>query len=471
VKRLSTALALLFAAAPGLFGQEQKVEFPLRLEDVLQSVERNYPPLLAALQEGELAEADVLFALGRFDLTFRARFDNDSFNYYPNRRFDTMVEQPFETQGMSLFGGYRLGEGSFASYDGRLQTRDRGEWRSGIRVPLFRDRAIDGRRADLRKAELGRAVARMSIDQQKIVVLQAATRRYWDWVVSGRRFQITKSILDIALQRDRFLREQVDAGALPQFEVADNDRIILQRRSAMVEADRAIQQSAIELSLYYRDPAGNPIVPRAEQTPNEITASQDLDPTRLDEDIAAAIERRPEVRRLDAQREQNQVDMRLARNLRLPAIDFSAGFAQEHGDIRNPVSRIATNELKTAITFELPFQRRSATGRLRAAEARERQFEQRDRFLRDQIRAEVQDAYSAFLAAQERARLLRLEVDATRNVEEAERVRFELGEGTLFVLNLREQQTADAALREAAALADAQRAYAVYELAIAAALR
>jgi outer membrane protein, heavy metal efflux system len=119
----------------------------------------------------------------------------------------------------------------------------------------------------------------------------------------------------------------------------------------------------------------------------------------------------------------------------------------------------------------VPFQRRSATGRLRAAEARERQFEQRDRFLRDQIRAEVQDAYSAFLAAQERARLLRLEVDATRNVEEAERVRFELGEGTLFVLNLREQQTADAALREAAALADAQRAYAVYELAIAAALR
>lgn len=463
--------ALLSGALLAPLAAQNNVDFPLRLEDVLKSVERNYPPLLAALQEGELAEADVLFALGRFDLTFRARFDNDSLNYYPNRRFDTMIEQPFETQGMSLFGGYRIGDGSFATYDGKLQTRDRGEWRSGIRVPLFRDRIIDGRRAELRKAELGRAVARMSIDQQKIVIVQAATRRYWDWVVAGRRYAINKAILDIALQRDRFLREQVEAGALPQFEVADNDRIILQRRSAMVEADRAVQQAAIDLSLFYRDANGNPIVARAEQAPEQIAPAPDLDPARLDEDIAAAIDRRPEIRRLEAQRDQNQVDMRLARNQRLPAIDFSAGFAQDNGDVRNPVSRLATNELKTAITFELPFQRRSATGRLRAAEARERQFEQRSRFLRDQIRAEVQDAYSAMLAAQERARLLRLEVDATRNVEEAERVRFELGEGTLFVLNVREQQTADAALREAAALADAQRAYAIYELAIAAALR
>jgi outer membrane protein, heavy metal efflux system len=246
------------------------VEFPLRLEDVLKSVERNYPPLLAALQEGELAEADVLFALGRFDLTFRARFDNDSFNYYPNRRFDTMIEQPFATQGMSLFGGYRVGDGSFAAYDGRLQTRDRGEWRSGIRVPLFRDRAIDGRRADLRKAELGRAVAKMSIDQQKLVIIQAATRRYWDWVVAGRRYRHHQVDPGYSPPARRFLREQVEAGALPQFEVADNDRIILQRRSAMVEADRAVQQTAIELSLYYRDGSGNPLLARAEQAPANI---------------------------------------------------------------------------------------------------------------------------------------------------------------------------------------------------------
>ena len=58
----------------------------------------------------------------------------------------------------------------------------------------------------------------------------------------------------------------------------------------------------------------------------------------------------------------------------------------------------------------------------------------------------------------------------TRRVEDAERLRFELGDSTLFVLNQREQATAEAAIREANALADYFRAYAAYELAIAKAL-
>jgi hypothetical protein len=56
-------------------------------------------------------------------------------------------------------------------------------------------------------------------------------------------------------------------------------------------------------------------------------------------------------------------------------------------------------------------------------------------------------------------------------VEDAERTRYQLGESTLFILNQRELQTADAAVREASALADYYRARALYEQAIAAALR
>lgn len=60
--------------------------------------------------------------------------------------------------------------------------------------------------------------------------------------------------------------------------------------------------------------------------------------------------------------------------------------------------------------------------------------------------AEVRDAFSALSAAYQRARLLREEIDVTRQLETAERVRFELGEGTLFLVNLREQATFDTAL-------------------------
>jgi outer membrane protein TolC len=107
---------------------------------------------------------------------------------------------------------------------------------------------------------------------------------------------------------------------------------------------------------------------------------------------------------------------------------------------------------------------------LQNAEARLGQIEQRERFQRDQVTADVRDAASAVKAAFERSRVVSEELDITRRVEDAERLRFELGDSTLFVLNQREQATAESAIREANALADYFRAYAAYELAIAKAL-
>ena len=49
-----------------------------------------------------------------------------------------------------------------------------------------------------------------------------------------------------------------------------------------------------------------------------------------------------------------------------------------------------------------------------------------------------------------------------------ERARFSLGEGTLLVVNLREQAEAEAALREVDAQAEFQRALAAWRLAVAA---
>jgi outer membrane protein TolC len=104
---------------------------------------------------------------------------------------------------------------------------------------------------------------------------------------------------------------------------------------------------------------------------------------------------------------------------------------------------------------------------VQAAEARIEQFEQREEFQRDQVTAEVRDAASAVKAAYQRAQVLQEELKVTRQVEDAERTRYELGDSTLFVLNQREQSTAEAAVREATALADYYRAFAAYELAIA----
>ncbi len=436
----------------------------LSLSTVIESLNKNFPPLRAALLERPLAEADLLSAQGRFDLILKSRADIQQFGYYENERFSVSLEQPTQLWGSTFYSGYALSSGRYPTYEGKQLTNDGGQYIAGVRVPLARDREIDSRRADLAQKRIGLRLADLSIDQQRIAILQSATRRYWDWVSAGRRLAIANSLLEVAQARDSILREAVRLGALPQFEQLDNQRLVLQRQNNVVEAQRAIENAAIELSLFLRDASGHPRLAVHSELP---TAFPDPAPPSDEEvaaDLEAAVLRRPDILRLVFQRNQVEVDRKLAINQRKPGIDVFTEYSREIG--RGIVLR-GPNDVRAGVLFDLPFQRRHATGRLQAAEARIRQYEEREVFQRDQATAEVKDAASAVKAAFQRAQVLLDELRVTRQVEEAERTRYELGDSTLFVLNQREQSTAETAIREANALADYFRAYAAYELAIA----
>jgi cobalt-zinc-cadmium efflux system outer membrane protein len=440
----------------------------LSLTNVLDSVERHYPPLIATLAERDIADAELLQALGKFDLTLRAGVQSDQLGYYSNERFYTGFEQPTQTWGSSFYGGYRVGRGTFAPYDGKLQTRTEGEWSGGLKLPLWRDRALDEKRASLRKAELGRALARLTIDQQKLVIIQMATRRYWDWVAAGRRLKMAEAMLSIAQARDELLRRGAKAGQIPPIEVAENQRAILQRKSQVVEGTRFLQQAAIDLSLFYRDNLGKPVLATDNQVPDAFPDLATIEDAQVAKDLESAVSRRPDLARFSVQKAQTEIDRRMALNDARPAIDLGLGFTAESG--AGPVRR-GPRELKAALNFELPYQRRAARGKEASAAAKLRQLDQRERFTEDQIVAEVRDAVSAVRTAFERAQLTREEYRVARDLEEAERARFRLGDGTMFLVNLREQATFDAALRELSATQDYFRSRAQYELSIAAALR
>lgn len=453
---------LLLAAALPLAAQN-----PLTLEEVLRSVDEHYPPLLAALQDRTLAASDVLAASSRFDLSVRSSYEGVHGGYYQTDVYRAGIEQATQFQGMTYFAGYQLGTGSFASYDGKLQTDTGGEYRAGLRMPLLRDRAIDVRRADLQKALIGRRIADLGVDQQRLVILQLATRRYYEWVAAGQRCRVARAVLKVAEERDAQLREAARLGQIPQIDVTDNQRAILTRRAQVIEAQRGLELAAIELSLFYRDGAGNPVLPPEERLPESFPALREIDAQRLEEDIELALKRRPEIRRFQAQRSQVEVDRKLAQNQLMPNVDMVLSFTSQLGERR---VRRGPNDVTASLIFDLPAQRRAAKSRDLAALARIEQFDQRERFARDQIAAEVRDAYSALRAAWERARVLREEVEVARQLEIAERVRFELGEGNLFLVNLREQATFETELREVAAVAEYFRALALYEYAIAEAM-
>lgn len=444
-------------------------EVPLNLETVLESVERHFPLIEAARRDQQGAEAELVGARGAFDPAVRVRADGAPLGYYQNGRIDLLVEAPTPLWGTTVFGGYRVAFGKLAEYDGKLDTNQYGEVRAGVAIPLLRNGATDRRRAGIERAELAVPLTEAALKQARIEAVRTATFRYWEWVAAGERLRIMQALLELAQTRDQAMHERVRRGDLARVDRIDNQRTVLSRQGAVVAATRALQASTIELSIYLRDERGLPLRAAASRLPARLPRPEgpkdEQDPSRVASDTAAALKNRPELERLRLQREQLRVERDLARNQLLPSLDLVALVSQDFGP-GSPTRQPTVVE--GALSMDLPTLNRVARGRRQAAEAGMARVDALWRLLADRIAAEISDSLSALAAARQRAEILREEVRISREVEEAERTRFSLGDSSIFFVNLREQATAEAALREIDALLDYRRAQAAYSAARAA---
>lgn len=436
----------------------------LQQSDIEASVKRSFPPLIAAFQEVAQADADVLAAKGKFDLKLKGHGENNALGYYENRVGDIVAEQPIKWGGVDLFGGWRIGQGSFPVYEGKYDTRSGGEYKVGARVPLIQDRSIDPRRADLQKARIGQQTAGLSVEQQRLNIMNSAVQRYWLWVAAGNRLALARNVLEIAQSRQGLLETSANAGQIPAIDAVDNRKAILQRQGQVVEAKRALQAAAFDLSLFYRDAAGQPIIPADDQLPKEVTRSQVTSPQDIGPSLALAQQKRPDAQRISTQLAAAEVDLKLAKNQKLPELDLVTTYSTERGD--SSVVRRGPTELRTGINFSMPVQRRTAEGKIRSASSKIAALKQKEQYARDTIREEVQDAISALAAVIQRVDIAQKELEVARQLEAAERTKFDYGEGTLFLLNLREQATLEAAVKNTTVLADHQRAVSVFRLSL-----
>lgn len=463
------ALASLLVSSAAFAEQERPSTSPgaLTLEDVTRSVETSFPLLRAAERDRAIAAADVLSAEGGFDPAVRVRATTIPLGGYPNERFDVAFEQPTSAWGTRFFGGWRYGQGSFAPYDGKLETAEYGEGRIGAQVPLWRDGPIDRRRAAVQKAEIGSTAARLSVTEQKLLMVRAASTRYWDWVAAGRRLAVARDLLAMATTRDAQLAARVDSGDLPAYERGENLRVMHQREAQVTAAERALDAAAIELSLYLRNDSGVSVVPSRNRLPSAIpTVSATLRPALAggaDAPERIALAQRPEPKRLEAMVDQARVDLRFAENQKKPGVDL---FVMGSKDLGRGPPKITPAELEITILVEIPLFNRVQEGRRRAAEAQIQKLSDQAQFARDRIVAEVADATSAIERARERVLAVRREVEAARTLVSSERERFDLGESTLLMVNLREQAFAEAELREVDAIADQHRGVAALRAAL-----
>lgn len=443
------------AAAPGL-----------TLDEVLAGVTSHYPPFLAAMIEQDIVNGRARQARGAFDTTLAAGITAYPDGYYDGGHGRVMLEQPLSFWGGGVYAGYRLSSGYLPNYN-KERTPEDGQFVVGIKVPLLRDGTIDSRRVKLRQAVIDEQLVDPYILRQRLDFVRAATVAYYNWVAMGHRMRLAEELLRVAKERETAIAHMIELGAAAPIVRVDNERLVLARRLALVQANRRFESAAIELSLFHRaKDTSEPVVAGRDRLPESFPAIVAPDEKSLFADTARAVQARPETRRFALTLEKLKLDEQLADNALLP--DLSIGVQANQSVDGSRLKDVEATELQAGVELKIPLERREAKGRLQVAKAQISRLEHEARFARERIAADVRDSFSALRAASGQIEETLLNVELARRLLEAEDEKFRRGATDMLALQIREQAAFDARVMDVESRAEYFRALANYRAATAA---
>lgn len=418
---------------------------PVTLDDVITAVYASYPSLDAAAREQQITAGKELSAFGEFDQMLFGDVMTEPLGYYENYRYRLGVKR-YQWNGTQTFAEYRLGRGSFEPWYLERQTNAGGEFKAGFAVPFVRDRDIDKRRAAVFLAQFDNASAEPIFQLEVIESVRAASIAYWNWVAAGQRVRIAKQNLDIADSRQSGIEQRVAKGETAAIDIVDNERLIVSRRAKLIEAERKLEQATIKLSLYLRDSRGVPLLVAPDQLPADFPAAELKAPASEEDQVAAALSLRPELRLLNLEQEKQRVEIEQASNLTLPSMTGVFTASQDVGAPTSYKRDKSQAELEAGVLLDVPLQRREAIGKLQTARGKLAQIAAKRRLMEQTIVAQVQNfraALEANLAALEQARR---GAQLAEEMADAERKRLERGDSDILTVNLREIAAFDAQL-------------------------
>jgi len=453
---------VLGSLTPLVADASEEYRTPLQFEELLRSVDAHDPRIRQAVERLRKAESKTMAARGAFDPKLEGDAKLVTGAYYDLRSADVELRQPTTLWGSEIYFGYRVGRGlneRWPTYRDD-QTLSGGEVRAGIEVPIWRGGLIDPERAERARAMSLEEAADQALSTTKLDLELAAAHAYWSWVSAGQGREVAQGLLQLAEERDAQLRRRLQAGSIAEFDVVDNERILLERRAWLVAAERAFEKAVFGLSLFLRDSTGAPVVASAALLPERV-AVEPVQEIAVELAVDAVLMCHPEFEQARAELEATEIEQRLTKNQLAPELKAVFEYSRDLGELTqtNLDFTLPGNVFEAGVLLSMPLLLRKERGRAGAARAEVAEKHAKLRFVADQLRARTRDAASAVEAAQSRAALTEEVVETAAELAEGERRRFEVGSSNLIFVNLREQQAAMARMRyiEAVALAEIER--------------
>jgi outer membrane protein TolC len=407
----------------------------LRLADVIASVYRSFPEIIAARSEFERAAGEIQSAMGAYDSKLLGYTLSEPSGFYENDRQGVSIARQTWWGGY-VSAGYRIGRGDFQPWYKERETDKAGELKLALGMPLLQGRAIDPQRVAVFQASLEQNAASPIIQQAILQTCLEASNQYWKWVVAGQKLVVQRKLVMVAQERGDQVQKLVDAGSQAEIDVIVNNQLIAERTVQLTDAQKQFRAAAFKLSLYVRDDSSQPMVPSDSWLPEEIPGTVPIANREFDLDLADAVARRPEPLLIRLQIQEQQIDRRLAQNNLLPRLDMIAETSQDMGAPASSSDDKSQFQLMVGLQGEVPIQRRKARGKIRSTSAKTQQLLQKLDLQQNKIGVELKTAYNALILSKQAVEQAELSRQAAALSLEKQRIAFEKGKVDLIYLNI-----------------------------------
>lgn len=344
---------------------------------------------------------------------------------------------------------------------------------------------------EIRVAQNNKTISEIQFERQVIDMVTQAQKAYWDLVFTSEDLKVKQRSLDLAQKTLSDNRIQVDIGTLASIDLVQAELQVATSQEDLIVSNFTQTQVEDQVKkLLSPEPDPGLVLARVAPT-NAARLPGDADILPVADAIKVALENRPEVREINLNLKNRDIDIEFARNQLLPSLDFTANFTQNSlGGVETlrdgfgpgaPIIRVtpggpgdALRQLfgynftgySVGVNLEIPLRNRAQQAEYARVVTEKKTAENQVKAIEQQIALEVRNAITQVQLQKARIEAAQKSRELAERQLGAEQKKFDLGTSTVrFVLeeqrNVTQMQT-----NEIAALINYTKALVDYDRAL-----
>jgi len=328
-----------------------------------------------------------------------------------------------------------------------------------VTQPLWRNFRWNQTQQQIRIAKKALDLSDSQFRQRVIEIITQVQKAYYDLIFAIRQVEILQEAVQLARQQHEENQQRVEAGTLPPIELHQSLAEIERRNQELIAAVAQVTVAENALKGLILPNLNDPLW-RANIVPTE---SIEYAPLTIDEESALrlALANRPEVKQVQLQKEQADINIRYFANQTRPALNLIARYASfglagtevpPSPEFPFLAGRVATlflggpsqavenalrqrfRDVAIGVSISFPLRNRAAEAQLGQAKANARAVEYQEQQLRQRIAIEVRNALQNVEAARQSIEAARAARIAREKQLEGEQERFAAGMSTNFLV-------------------------------------